>query len=242
MGKPLTEMASKKLQPTLQVLAKAGITTDHFDRLRSDPEYRRRVVTALLDSTPSDMPTGMDTNAQIQRIIGWYAKYAGINLESQEIFAVLPERQLGFDRLIVVAPGMTPNRCYETLGKQCGVWRYTDDLSAIVTSVRTATKLYAVWCRNRQEADLEHRNQSANQLQQKDCLTLEERLLFEGLCFEETGQHLDEKSWTICGGSRYEDGLVPSVDGDSDFQTVGVNWCDVRSRNSRGAVRSAVSL
>jgi len=57
------------------------------------------------------------------------------------------------------------------------------------------------------------KNLSANDLGRRNIagITLEERLVYELKYFEETGNHLDIKNWTLCAGSCYSDGFVPGV-------------------------------
>lgn len=224
-------------------LDEAGWEQEDLELL--DAAKARELLAAFRGTMTAPEERGMDTEAQIGRAIAWYRKYADIALAPDEIRAALPERRPGFDRLIVVAAGMTPNRCYETLARQYGaesVWRYMDDLDCEIVSVRSATKLYAVWCRNQREADEEHRNKAAQSFNQNDCLTLEERLVFGGLYFGETGQHLDVQCWTICGGSRSRGGDVPNVNWNPGYRLVNVHWWSAEDRSLHGAVRAAVSL
>lgn len=126
----------------------------------------------------------------------------------------IPERRTGFDRLIVVAKGLTPNLVYEVCDKQFSCWRYYDDLnSAIIHNDREPTEHYAVWVRDRVEADEEFKNFSAKQLQKKSIkgITLLERMVFGLKYWIETNKHLDIDNITLCAGSRYQDGSVPYV-------------------------------
>lgn len=138
----------------------------------------------------------------------------------------IPEHQEGFDCLLVVPQGMRPNKACDRLKEaKMPAYRYTKNLNNIFSG-RIACADYAVWMRDGQEADAEFRNMSAD-----DCLarlvngiTLEEQLLFNEDWFLRHGTHLDEKSWTLCTGSRYSDGNVPCVsccDGD-----VRVRWAE----------------
>jgi hypothetical protein len=109
-----------------------------------------------------------------------------------------------------------------------------------------------------QEADKENKNKSA-----KDCenegiqgITLRERLIFEFLYFKETGNHLvDMDAITLCTGSRYRGGgvpsvywdadggeLVPSVYWDADCGELYVDWCYPRVAYGDLRARAEVSL
>ena len=74
----------------------------------------------------------------------------------------------------------------------------------------------------------------------KKGITLEERLLLEIEYFKKTGKHLDVENWTLCSGSRYQDGYVPSAYWDGD--EFGVDWYGSDGRFACGRARSAVFL
>lgn len=158
---------------------------------------------------------------------------------------VIPAHQPGFDRLLVIAQGMTPqrlfNKCTELFNGKTR--KYTDrNLDEIITSDRTAINgHYAVWVRDRQEADEENKNLSADQLKERGTveITLEERMLYELKFFKETGDHLDKKNLTLCAGSRYPDGRVPSAYWDGG--RFGVHWGYPYNHNGNRRSRSAVS-
>jgi len=149
-------------------------------------------------------------------VSGWvnfYKEVFGLDLNFSEV--QIPERKPGFDRLIIVAQGMTPQRLFNKCKELFTSWKYTDkDLDEFVKSVRTAENgTYAIWVRERVDADKENKNLSANQLKERgdEGITLEERMLYELKFFNESGKHLDVASWTLCAGSRYSDGDVPCV-------------------------------
>ncbi|MDD5341323.1 MAG: hypothetical protein PHC97_02690 [Patescibacteria group bacterium] len=178
------------------------------------------------------------------QIAGWqefYRKVYGLKADFSSLR--IPERQKGFDRLIIVVPGMTPQRLYDKCKEMFPCWKWTDsDLGKIVTSDRTAQNgAYAVWFRDRVEADEELKKLSANELKERGIVgaTLEERLLHEQVYFLETGKHLDVENATLCSGSRYGDGGVPSVRwGDSGL---GVFWCGPGFCRDLLRARAAVS-
>ena len=146
----------------------------------------------------------------------WQEFYRGLfGLEIDLSGLSVPGRKKGFDRLIVVAQGMTPQRLYDKCAEFFPCWKWADeDLDRVVQSERTAKDgTYAVWFREGVEADKDLKNLSANDLEKKliPGITLEERLLMELKYFKETGGHLDIDSFTLCSGSRYSGGRVPGV-------------------------------
>ncbi len=149
----------------------------------------------------------------------FYKEVFGLVLDFSEL--KIPERRPGFDRLIVVAQGMTPQRLFEKCQELFSSWKWTEkNLDEIIASARTAQNgAYAVWVRDRVEADEENKNLSADDLSVKGEAeeTLEERILHELKYFRETGKHLDVQNWTLCSGSLYSGGLVPCTNWSSDW-------------------------
>src|SRR3989338_3173881 len=131
---------------------------------------------------------------------------------------IIPERKPGFDRLLVIAQGMTHQRLFDKCKELFPSWKYTDkNLDEIIKSDRASQSgHYAIWVRDRVEADEENKNLSADDLKKRNSaeITFEERMLYELKFFKETGKHLDIKNWTLCAGSRDSDGNVPHADWD----------------------------
>ena len=140
----------------------------------------------------------------------------------------IPDKKEGFDWLIVVVPGVTIERVLSVCAKYFKVWRWTNDnLDQLTESVRSApTDPYAVWVRPRIEADEEHKNKSYNDLQKDGIsgITLLEYLLLHLQHFIATGQHLDEKSITLCSSSLYRYGSVAYAGWGPGSGELYVNW------------------
>jgi hypothetical protein len=153
---------------------------------------------------------------------------------------VIPTQHKGFDRLIVVAQGLTIEQTFQQCKKHFPCWKYTDhDLDeAVPTNDRNPqNSSYVIWVRDRIEADQEHRNRSAH-LKRRNVpgITLLERLLFELAYFLEKGKHLDLQNLTLCLGSRFVGGLVPYVVwGGSDLS---VYWYNPGHASGSGHLRS----
>jgi len=194
-----------------------------------DPEWVAGELQRIIDAS----------GKVLTEITDWQQFYHDLfGLEIDLLGLSVPAKKKGFDRLVIVAQGMTLQRLYDNCVKLCPCWKWTDDdLDKIVQSERTAKDgTYAVWFRDVVEADEELKNLSANDLKEKGIpgITLEERLLMELKYFKETGNHLDIKSWTLCSGSRYSNGEVPSVHWHSDG--LGVGW--YHPDNADGGLRS----
>ena len=93
------------------------------------------------------------------------------------------------------------------------------------------------------EADEEHANKSAKQLEKENIpgITLRERLLLELQYFCVTGGHLDIKNYTFCSGSRSSGGGVPHVYWFGDYDRLSVDWRSVESCYDGIRAREAVS-
>lgn len=91
-----------------------------------------------------------------------------------------------------------------------------------------------------QEADSDNANKSANDLNQKDQITLRERLLMEIIYFKKIGSHLDMNNITLCAGSRAVGGLVPYVVWRSFYRGMYVGWYGPGAHDAALRARSAV--
>lgn len=164
---------------------------------------------------------GKVTKTVEQRKQEWFYFYRRhFRLELDFSSLKIPEQQPGFERLIIVVPGLTLNQVYNVCAENFSCRHYVDDLDkAITLNDRNPGKdSYAVWFRDRKEADEELKDLSADQLAEKKIpgITLLERLLYELKYWDETDEHLDISNWTLCTGSRDVDGHIPSVNWSSD--------------------------
>jgi hypothetical protein len=183
--------------------------------------------------------------AEAGPITGWqnfYQKFFGLELNFSGVR--IPEKRAGFDRLIIVAQGLTLNQAFDACRQNFKCWRYTEDLDTATKgpNEREPTQHYAIWVRDRTEADEELKNLSANQIKIQDIATetLLERLIHELKYWDETaGEHLDIKSITLCAGSRNSDGYVPSAFWYGDGLRVG--WYDPVHSNDDLRARQVVS-
>lgn len=172
----------------------------------------------------------------------FYREVFGIEADFSNL--VIPAKRDGFDRLLIIAESMTPQRLYDKCSELFPSWKWTEsNLDEIVTSDRTVKGAYAIWVRDRVEADEELKNLSANQLKERNIsgITLEGRLIYELKYFKETGKHLDINNVTLCSGSRIRVGSVPLVNFFSNTGLVGVDDCHPDNHHDRLRSRQAVS-
>ena len=185
---------------------------------------------------------GITADARI--VADWqkfYNEHFGLTVDFSNVG--IPQRPRGNWRLLFIAQGMTMNTAFDRCKKLFAAWQYTDDLDAKITqNVRTSKESYAVWVLDEVEPDKAYRGKSTRQADpdMKIGITLLERIILELKYFSETGNHLDIKGVTLCSGSRYSGGGVPSADWSGD--KFWVRWCGLGDSYSTGGVRSAVSF
>ncbi len=161
-------------------------------------------------------------NRQLEMWRKIYCDHFGIELGP----VVIRTHRKGFDRLIVVAKGVTTQKAFEVCEKLFPSWKSTNDNldEAVSINDRMPTvATYAFWVRDRIEADEELKNMSANDLASKasSTETVLERELHEIVYFLETGKHLDLVNVSLLAGSRSRLGGVPRAHwGDGKFRVI----------------------
>lgn len=216
------------------LLAKEGLPKSAWDRLINDAAMRARLVTSWKAGGIVSLDQTLEDWARL------YQDDFGLKVDLNKL--AIPQYSYGFSRLVVVAQGLTPNRAYDVCAKKFSCWRCIDDLDMPVKgrNDREPTTDYAIWVRDRVEADEELKNLSADQLkeQQVSGITLLERLVLELKYFAETGEHLDRANATLCSGSCASDGSVPSV---SWYDKLEVDWYHPDNADDRLRSRQVVS-
>ena len=174
----------------------------------------------------------------------FYFKYFKIVIDFSEV--LIPEKPTdGPHELQFHAKGLTMNGVIAVMRSLFKVWTYQDDLDATVTiNTRTSAQSYAIWVRTGVEPDQKYLGKSTRDadMDGKIGMTLLERLVLEVKYFVATGQHLDVKGVTLCTGSRYSGGSVPSVCWRAADAEVDVGAFSVDISYPTFGLRSAVSL
>lgn len=211
---------------------------------KRDPRWWTEVLQLVKDNKDFHVRLGLTklggAEEQVARWEGRYREVYGVAADFKNL--ALPERRPGFDRLILVHEAITSNKVFAKLSERMPTWRYADDFDPVdARSVRKPGKTYAIWVRERDEADEEHKGKSANDLERDkvNTETLLERLLQEDIFESETGKHLDLKNITLCAGSRDPGGGVPDVCWDAD--RLHVDWSDAALQSDILRARAVVS-
>jgi len=173
-----------------------------------------------------------------REVFGKKADYAGL---------VVPSRDdLGRLWPIVVPEWTAMNKLVRKWRERdVNVWTHVKNLDKDVPIHDRDPKngTYVISCRARIEVDEELKDLSANDLKTQgiQTLTLPERLRLDFLYWWKTRRHLDQKSWTLCAGSRGRDGGVPYVYWHPMRRGVRVRWTDTLYRDEGIRARLAVS-
>lgn len=166
------------------------------------------------DISSEQVKTFLDHRNPFETIIDWQDFYSEIFKKKMDFSDLkIPEKKKGFNRLIIVADGMTSQIIYDKCKELFPSWIWESKTLDCYSDRNAEKESYAIWIRDRVEADRELRNFSVNYLKNQGIfgITCEERLLYELKYFLKTGKHLDVKNLTICSGSRYHDGNVPVI-------------------------------
>lgn len=192
-------------------------------------EIRREQATGQLSpqvntSRPAALPTQLTPEAN-QLIDEWFNLYRDLfSITPTFSDLVIPPKREGFDWLVINTRWMMPQLVFDTCKSQFQCWKYTgESLDSVIDpdqEERTSqTRSYAIWVRDRIEADEEHKNQSANQVRTLNIktMTLTERELLELWYYlkakkeNKQKKHLDYSNYTLTCGSRDRGGDVPYV-------------------------------
>ncbi|MDP3764652.1 MAG: hypothetical protein Q8Q95_03460 [bacterium] len=226
----MSEVASRIYKPSdfshglvgemLITLGKKGFSPEMAAEVANAKSGKAEGIVGLFPAMPNIVPF---TDWQ-----NFYRKFFSLELDFSQVR--IPEKQVGFDRLIVVAQGLTLNQIYEVCDKHFKCWRYYDNLDVAIDWDKEERNSnnghYAIWVRDRVEADEELKNLSANQIKEKGLKTetLRERKLHGFKYWSETKEHMDRNNTTSCTGSRVAGGGVPFVFWSRHYSKVCVSY------------------
>jgi len=195
------------------------------------PGQMKDVISAVIQGIPVNLPQGSKKRLlnELKKVYALIVAnpYADMVLEWEQFYLKHFQKAYDFSQLLISdCPGenmrllIITDLLLEQLYAKCkelfSCWRWTDeDLDKnVVWNERDAKGgAYAIWVKNEVEADEQLKNISANDIKVLGTTTeaLAERLLHELKFFDESGNHLDIKNWTLCAGSRCAGGFVPNV-------------------------------
>lgn len=198
---------------------------------------------SVVKAGPSDKPV---VDFRLKEMDKFYRK---VFKRSHELFHLtLKEHPEGYLWHLPIANWMTydiAENTFERLG--IPLHKYTNERLSKVIDFRKEIRDpsnggYIIALRPCSEADEENKNLSADRCHELGIfgMTLLERMMLELWYFWRTKKHLDIDNWTLCSGSRYLDGNVPSVFFRDD--KVHVGWYDSDCPYDNFRVRSAELL
>jgi len=188
----------------------SGVLKDMF-RQFGDGSLTLNQTTAFVDHKD---PFKAGFSALIQDWQKFYKKIFNLKVDFSRV--PVPEAPDEFSWLVCV-PKMTTEQAFRYGKKQFPNWKETDKSLDDVLDLsfgRDARQYpYIIRLCANVEADKDLRNLSADDIvaQKIDTATLKQRLLLGRFLHWKEGLFLDEKNTTLCSGSRYTNGSVPSV-------------------------------
>lgn len=186
----------------------------------------------------------MDISNQLLR---WQEIFDEINISCDVSKVFVPEKQTGFERLIVVPKGLLMNKMVEIMRGKFEVWTCIDDLDENLVKNSRSNKecAYAIWVQDRVKVEKKAKKTNINITKTSEeevaGITLLEWFLYELMYFLETGRSLDIKSLTLCSGSLYSDGNIPSVYWSPSCNKVNVIWYNPNNINENIYTRAVIS-
>lgn len=185
-------------------------------------EKERKVSATGLANGGVTYASGLDTSAFLADWEEYLAVIHNVRPDLSKI--VLPPIRSGFGWGVVRVPELSAQKMLNDLKPRFDgkLWQWCQDVDTNLNQefeVRTtADGPYICWFRDRQEADEEWKNKSADQLAELgiNCITELERIALEGWFHWKTGDHLDKKNVTLSAGSRWSVGDVPYAGWNSD--------------------------
>ena|GEM_PF-7062082 len=155
--------------------------------------------------------TTLYIKSQLRRWRKLYRREFGIELGK----VVIPKQRLDFDRLIVIAAGLTISQVLAVLRKYFAIWPpdVTNFDVRFNKNDRVNTETYAIWTHDEFHARRKLMDLSAYGIRAGGVPTetLIEHLLHELCYYTETGEHLDRFSVALCTGSLGFNDDVPCV-------------------------------
>ncbi|OGZ65418.1 MAG: hypothetical protein A3C50_03705 [Candidatus Staskawiczbacteria bacterium RIFCSPHIGHO2_02_FULL_43_16] len=214
----LKKMREKKISlESLEQFVRGELAPTERSAIVQAPPAKVQVVAMAF--TPFDR--------QLQEQEDFFKKYFGFKLDLGGV--KIPQHKEGFDRLIIVPrelaePWKTGNAksrvqplnwLYSVCEANFKCWRYANNLDAAIPNHdrHPQNGTYALLVRDRVEADEENKNLPARHFWDNKLSTegIIERILHELKCWDESGNHLDVKNYTLCPASRYSGGGVPDA-------------------------------
>lgn len=176
----------------------------------------------------------------------WEEFYKSIYGRKQDFSGmVIPDAEEIFSWITYIPGEMPTGEAYKGLEKLHSTWKWTnsplDDVLDLSFGRDARKDNYIVRYRPNAEADEDLKNFSANMVAERkiNTSTLKERILLGGFLYWSEKIILDQKTITLCAGSRYSGGDVPHVRWHGG--RLHVHWCPPGSCYDPLRPRQAVS-
>jgi len=152
-----------------------------------------------------------------------------------------------FSWFVCIPENFSTERAYsggkQLYNKQKWTNEALDDILDLSFGRDSQKESYIVRFRANWEADESLKNLSAKAIAEKqiNTSTLKERLLLGDFLYWKHKKHLDTENCTLCAGSRYSDGNVPSLYWSFYFRKLRVNWDHANFAGFTRCARKVVS-
>ncbi len=221
------------------------IENEKWEEIKKKNENLRRKKMIEQNKPYLQKKTLEQNNPHLQKWQKLYKEEFNIDISQDLENLKIPEKQEGFNWLIIITKSLKLSTIYNKLKEKfsCDTWMDDIDRTKDIAQ-RPDANIYAIWVRDRIEADVELNNLSVNQMKKQDInpITLKERLLLELFYYQDTKEHLDLERWTSCAGSRSHSGHVPYVGCSRDRSGLYVDWCFISDASDGLRCRQVVSV
>jgi hypothetical protein len=226
-----------------------GMVEDLICKLRHGKILPEQLAKFLKNENPFESAKQVvfrGVNALVKEWVKFYKEVFNLDVDFSNL--AIPAKRDIFNWLVIMLQGLTAQKLYDKCKDLFHCWKWTDkSLDEVLDQDKSARNpangIYAIWLRDRVEADEELKNKSAINLQQSNIqgITLEQRLLLELFYYWKTKKHLDIDNVTLCSGSRYYVGYVPGVYWSSILGRLYVDWYFPGTADGHLRSRQAVS-
>lgn len=182
-----------------------------------DPEFSNliKAMQCYKDGQPIRLNLPPSDYVQLIKWGKFYRDWFQMELDLETFLPLVPKPKKDFDALIVISQSITINDVWIASQRKYSRWKiFIESLQQVITGNERnpLNGGYVLRTRGHDNADEKLKNKSALNLQDEkvETETCLEYLLQHGFIWATTGKHIDEKTVTLCSGSRCADGRVPS--------------------------------
>lgn len=194
----------------LAVLQRNGLDLASFNQLlNEDGDYRAQRIKSIL-SEPVSKYCKLVTDWE-----EFYSEYFKVSIDLKGV--AIPEKPKHLRRfnlrLLIIVPAISVDRVMKQMNKHFPIKMEVSGEKGKMSNVHDRHECYAIWVIDTREPLKEFIGKSAKWASENKFVgeTFQEHLLHDFKYWVENKKHLDNKTMTICCGSRLANGLIPIV-------------------------------